>query len=81
MSDEKKPAKKKAPAKKAEAQEPEKKGDIRIAIGAKTKLSAEEGIEDWSLKGTEINHKGDRIAVAYLTAQQLFELGWIRRKY
>jgi hypothetical protein len=79
MSDEKKPAKKKAPAKKAKA--PEKKGDIRIAIGAKTKLDSEKGVEDWSLEGIEINHKGDRIAVAYLNAADLFKLGWVRRKY
>ena len=79
MSEEKKPAKKKAPAKKAKA--PEKKGDIRIAIGAKTKLDSEKGIEDWALEGTEINNGGDRIAVAYLTAADLFELGWVRRKY
>lgn len=79
MSDEKKPTKKKAPAKKANA--PEKKGDIRIAIGAKTKLDSEKGVEDWSLDGIEINHKGDRIAVAYLSAADLFKLGWVRRKY
>ena len=81
MSDEKKSSKKKAPAKKAKAPEPQKKGDIRIAIGAKSQLAAEKGVETWSFDGIEINENGDRIAVAYLTAAQLFELGWIRRKY
>ena len=81
MSDEKKPAKKKPAAKKAAAVKEPKKGDIRIAIGAKTKLDREDGVEDWNLEGIEINHKGDRIAVAYLNTADLFELGWIRRKF
>ena len=59
----------------------ERKGDIKILIGAKGKPKKEEGGEIWNLKGEEQTTDGERQAVAYLTTQQLFELGWIRRKY
>jgi len=58
-----------------------KKGDIKIVIGAKAKPEAEKGVEIWQLEGEEQTAKGDRLAVAYLTSQQLHALGWVRRKY
>tara|TARA_A100001515_G_scaffold19790_1_gene14603 strand:- start:596 stop:805 length:210 start_codon:yes stop_codon:yes gene_type:complete len=58
-----------------------KKGDIKILIGAKGKPKAEDGVQIWNLKGEEQTKEGDRQSVAYLTTQQLFELGWIRRKH
>tara|TARA_Y100001963_G_C6498660_1_gene316849 strand:+ start:101 stop:298 length:198 start_codon:yes stop_codon:yes gene_type:complete len=60
---------------------PKKKGDVKIVIGAKGKAKAEPGVEIWTLKGEEQTTEGDRKSVAYMTTQQLFELGWIRRKH
>jgi hypothetical protein len=54
---------------------------VKIVIGAKSKPAAEEGVEIWQLDGEEQTAKGDRLAVAYLTSQQLHALGWVRRKY
>ena len=68
-------ADKKAPKKAA------RKGEVKILIGAKGKPKAEEGVDIWSLKGEEKTKDGDRQSVAYLTTQQLYELGWVRRKY
>ena len=76
MADKNEKSSAKKPAKKAE-----KKGDIKIVIGAKSKPSHEPGVELWALEGEEQTAKGDRSAVAYLTTQELHKLGWIRRKY
>ena len=74
----------KAP-KKAKAKKPKaktgRKGDIKIVIGAKGSPPQEPGVQLWALDGEEVTEKGDRSAVAYLTTQQLYELGWIRRKH
>ena len=45
-----------------------KRGDEMIVIGAKDQPE-------------ELTKKGDRHSVACLTSQQLYELGWIRRKH
>ena len=68
-------------AEKKTQKKPAKKGDIKIIIGAKGKAKPEQGVQVWSLKGEEQTKEGDRQSVAYLTSQQLFELGWIRRKH
>lgn len=78
MAEDKAP--KKAKAKKPAAK-PGRKGDIKIVIGAKASPPQEPGVQLWALDGDEVTEKGDRSSVAYLTTQQLFELGWIRRKY
>lgn len=63
------------------AKKAQKKGDIKIVIGAKGKAKAEPGVQVWTLKGEEQTKDGDRKAVAYLTTQQLYDLGWVRRKH
>lgn len=68
-------------AAKKKEEKPMKKGDIKILIGAKGKPKAEEGVQIWNLKGEEQTKDGDRQAVAYITTQELYELGWIRRKH
>lgn len=68
-----------AAKKKAEQPEP-KKGDIKIVIGSKN-AKPDDGLELWSFAGEEVTSKGDRASVAYITTQDLFELGWIRRKH
>tara|TARA_R100001086_G_C11746843_1_gene234161 strand:+ start:445 stop:654 length:210 start_codon:yes stop_codon:yes gene_type:complete len=68
------------PAKKKEEKQA-KRGDIKILIGAKGKPKAEKGVQIWNLKGAEQTEGGDRQAIAYLTTQELYDLGWIRRKH
>ena len=75
MAEEKKTRKKKV------EEAPEKKGDIRIVIGAKGDVAPIQGIQTWVLDGEEVTKKGDRSSVAYLTTQELYALGWIRRKF
>ena len=48
-------------------------------IGAKDP-KAEEGVQLWAFDGEEVTAKGDRSAVAYITTQDLYALGWVRRK-
>jgi len=76
-------AEKKAPAKKAAKAKakPEAKPDVLIVIGAKGKVDAAKGVQVWHLDGDEVTEKGDRRAVASLTSQDLYSLGWVRRKY
>lgn len=66
-------------AKKKEQKPKAKKGDIKIVIGAKDP-KAEEGVQLWAFEGEEVTAKGDRSAVAYITTQELYALGWVRRK-
>ena len=77
MGDKKAPAKKAAKAKAAPKQRP----DVLIVIGAKGKVDAPKGVQVWNLGGDEVTEKGDRRAVASLTSQDLYALGWVRRKY
>jgi hypothetical protein len=58
-----------------------KRGDVMIVIGAKDQPEAAPGVQVWMLDGEELTKKGDRHSVACLTSQQLYELGWIRRKH
>ena len=80
-------AEKKAPAKKAvkPKAKPEAKSkfkpDVLIVIGAKVKVDSVPGVQVWNLKGGEVTEEGDRRAVASLTSQDLYALGWVRRKY
>ena len=74
-------AEKKIAIKKAKVEKEERKGDVRIVIGAKGDVPHIEGVETWAFAGEEVTEKGDRRAVAYLTTQELFTLGWIRRKF
>ena len=60
---------------------PKSKPDVLIVIGAKGKVEASPSVQVWNLKGDEVTEKGDRRAVASLTSQDLYELGWVRRKY
>ena len=68
------------PKKKKKQEEPVNKGDVKIIIGSDTP-SVEAGVQVWNLKGEEVTAKGDRTSVAYLTTQDLFALGWVRRKH
>ena len=77
MADKKAPAKKPAKAKAAPKQRP----DVLIVIGAKGKVEAAKGVQVWNLDGEEVTEAGDRRAVASLTSQDLYALGWVRRKY
>ena len=76
-------AEKKAPAKKAAKAEqaPKPRPDVVIVIGAKGKVDVPKGAQLWQLDGEEVTEKGDRRAVAELTTQDLYALGWIRRKH
>ena len=76
-------AEKKAPAKKAAKAEqaPKPRPDVMIVIGAKGKVEVPKGAQLWQLDGEEVTEKGDRRAVAQLTTQDLYALGWVRRKY
>ena len=68
-------------AKKKKAEKPQdKKGDIKIVIGAK-KPKAEPGIALWAFDGEEVTAEGDRASVAYITTQDLYALGYIKRKF
>lgn len=78
MADEKKKKKKAAPKPKVKT---ERQGDVRIVIGAKGDVPQIQGIQTWVLDGEEVTSKGDRSSCAYLTTQELFALGWIRRKF
>jgi len=73
---EKKAAKKAKPAPKSP-----RKGDVMIVIGGKESPEPEAGVQVWALEGEEVTKKGDRKSIAYLSTQDLFALGWIRRKY
>jgi len=55
-------------------------GDVVIVIGKATKAKVAQGVAVWSFGGEEQTEHGDRFAVARVTPQQLFKLGWIRRK-
>ena len=76
-------AEKKAPAKKAAKvkEAPKPKPDVVIVIGAKGNVDVPKGVQLWRLAGQEVTEKGDRRAVAELTTQDLYALGWIRRKH
>lgn len=76
-------AEKKAPAKKAAKAKakPKFKPDVLIVIGANNEVKASPGVQVWKLDGDEVTEKGDRRAVASLTSQDLYALGWVRRKY
>jgi hypothetical protein len=80
MAEEKEGKKPKAKAK-AKAKAPAGRPDVLIVIGAKSKIEVPSGVQVWSLEGEEVTEKGDRRAVAKLTAQDLYALGWVRRKY
>jgi len=54
---------------------------VVIVIGAKGKVNVPKGAQLWQLDGEEVTEKGDRRAVAQLTTQDLYALGWIRRKH
>ena len=77
MADKKAPAKKAAKAKAAPKQRP----DVIIVIGAKGEVKPQKGVQIWNLMGDEVTEKGDRRAVSSLTSQDLYALGWVRRKY
>ena len=68
---------KKPLAKKAPVEPPA----IMIVIGAKGKTDKPKGCQLWQLDGEEVTDDGDRRSVAYLTSQDLYELGWVRRKH
>jgi|TARA_R100000479_G_scaffold166860_2_gene106922 hypothetical protein len=76
-----KESKSKPAAKKKQAPKPAPRPDVLIVIGAKDKVKAEPGIQVWHLDGDEVTESGDRRAVASLTSQDLFALGWVRRKH
>jgi len=77
MAEKKEPAKKPAKAEQA----PKPKPDVVIVIGAKAKVEVPKSAQLWQLDGEEVTEKGDRRAVAQLTSQDLYALGWVRRKY
>lgn len=77
MAEKKVSAKKPAKVK----EEPKARPDVVIVIGAKGKVDVPEGAQLWQLDGEEVTEKGDRRAVASLTTQDLYALGWVRRKY
>ena len=78
MAEEKKTRKKKAPE---APQIIEKPGDVRIVIGAKGDVPPIQGVQTWVLSGEEVPKKGDRSSVAYLTTQELYALGWIKKRF
>tara|TARA_R110000822_G_scaffold266387_1_gene390156 strand:- start:1217 stop:1450 length:234 start_codon:yes stop_codon:yes gene_type:complete len=77
MPDNKAPAKKTVKAKAAPKQRP----DVVIVIGAKGEVKPQKGVQIWNLMGEEVTEAGDRRAVSSLTSQDLYALGWIRRKH
>ena len=80
MADQKK-SKSKRPAEKKPTPQAAPRPDVLIVIGAKERVKAEPGIQVWHLDGDEVTESGDRRAVASLTSQDLFALGWVRRKH
>ena len=66
---------------KKKSEQQQRRGDIKIVIGAKDAPAPEPGVQVWMLEGEEVTKKGDRSSVAYITTQRLYELGWIRRKH
>ena len=78
MAEEKKTRKKKAPE---APQIIEKPGDVRIVIGPKGDVSPIQGVETWVLSGEDVTKKGDRSSVAYVTTQELYDLGWIKKRF
>ena len=77
MPDNKAPAKKTVKAKAAPKQRP----DVVIVIGAKGEVKPQKGVQIWNLMGEVVTEAGDRRAVSSLTSQDLYALGWIRRKH